>query len=239
MDILYIVVPAYNESECIERFIDEWYPIVESHNGEGKSRLVIVNDGSKDNTYDIVCNYAKTRPLLVAETKKNGGHGSAVLYGYRYAIDNGANYVFQTDSDGQTNPKEFEQFWKLRKKFDALFGMRTARADGQLRFYVEKILCKLLRLYFGVKIPDANAPFRLMKVDYLKKYIAKMPENYNLPNVLFTMFGGYYHENICFIDITFASRQGGKSSINIQKIAKIGINALKDFKMIKKTMKSE
>ena len=54
----------------------------------------------------------ETRPLLVAQTKPNGGHGSTVLYGYRYAIENGADYVFQTDSDGQTPPSEFDEFWE-------------------------------------------------------------------------------------------------------------------------------
>ena len=49
MSSLFIVIPAYNESENIEQTIRDWYPIVESHNEEGKSRLVIINDGSKDN----------------------------------------------------------------------------------------------------------------------------------------------------------------------------------------------
>ena len=42
--------------------------------------------------------------------KPNGDHGSTVLYGYRYAIKNHADYIFQTDSDGQTNLGKFEQF---------------------------------------------------------------------------------------------------------------------------------
>ena len=49
MSSLFIVIPAYNEAENIERTVSEWYPIVESHNKEGQSRLVIINDGSKDN----------------------------------------------------------------------------------------------------------------------------------------------------------------------------------------------
>ena len=44
MSSLYIVIPAYNESANIERTIDQWYPVVERHNDEGKSRLVIIND---------------------------------------------------------------------------------------------------------------------------------------------------------------------------------------------------
>ena len=111
MDCLYIIVPAYNESENIEAFVEEWYPIIESHSGNGSSRLVIINDGSKDNTYEKLLELTKTRPYLVPLTKPNGGHGSTLIYGYRYAISRGADYIFQTDSDRQTLPSEFESFW--------------------------------------------------------------------------------------------------------------------------------
>lgn len=57
MAILYIVIPAYNESENIINCVNDWYPIVEGHNEEGKSRLIIINDGSKDNTYNILQEY--------------------------------------------------------------------------------------------------------------------------------------------------------------------------------------
>ena len=86
-EILYIVIPAYNEEENIEQCVNDWYPVVESHDGEGSSRLVIVNDGSKDRTYEKLQALAETRPLLTPLNKVNGGHGSAVLYGYQYAAD--------------------------------------------------------------------------------------------------------------------------------------------------------
>ena len=66
MSSLFIVIPAYNESENIEQTIRDWYPIVENHNEEGKSRLVIINDGSKDNTLQLVKAQMKTHPLLIA-----------------------------------------------------------------------------------------------------------------------------------------------------------------------------
>ena len=87
MSSLYIVIPAYNESENIEKTIDQWYPVVERHNDEGNSRLVIINDGSKDNTYELLQKCAATRPLLVPLDKPNGGHGPTVLYGYRWQTD--------------------------------------------------------------------------------------------------------------------------------------------------------
>ena len=72
MSSLYIVIPAYNESENIEKTIDQWYQVVERHNDEGKSRLVIINDGSKDNTYELLQKCAATRPLLIPLDKPNG-----------------------------------------------------------------------------------------------------------------------------------------------------------------------
>ena len=47
MDRLFIVIPAYNEEANIRQVIEDWYPVVEKHNGDGKSRLVIIDDGSR------------------------------------------------------------------------------------------------------------------------------------------------------------------------------------------------
>jgi len=234
MDKLYIVVPAYNESENIENLIHDWYPIVERYHGDGESRLVIINDGSKDNTYELLCKAAKGRPLLQPITKSNGGHGSTVLYGYRYAIENKADYIFQTDSDGQTLPEEFHHFWEQRQTYDAILGSRPDRQDGESRKFVENTLRLILKLTFGVSVPDANAPFRLMKRELVEKYISKMPADFNLPNVMFTTYFAYFRENITFEKVTFKPRQGGTNSINIKKIVKIGWKAVGDFVELKK-----
>ena len=229
MDKLYIVVPAYNESANVRRLIEEWYPIIEKYSANNDSRLVVIDDGSKDNTYELLCELAKDHPLLKPMTKPNGGHGETVLYGYRYAIENSADYVFQTDSDGQTNPKEFYQFWENRKDYDAIIGKRLVRGDGAQRKFVENVVCALLYLIFGVKIQDANAPYRLMRTSLLEKYISRLPKNFNIPNIMFTTYFVYFHEKVKFIEITFKPRQGGVNSVNVNKIIKIGWKALGDF----------
>lgn len=238
MDKLYVIVPAYNEAENIRKLIDDWYPVVEKHNGDGVSRLVIVNDGSKDNTYEIVQEYAEKLPLLLPLTKLNGGHGPTLLFGYRYAIENGADWIFQTDSDGQTDPAEFEQFWALRNTYDAVIGSRPNRQDGAARKFVEKTLLLILRMTFGVQIPDSNAPFRLMRRELVEKYIQKMPEDFNLPNVMLTTYFAYFKEKVKFVEITFKPRQGGVNSINIRKIIKIGWKAVGDFQYLKKNIQN-
>lgn len=236
MEKLYIVIPAYNEEANIENTIREWYPIIKENNANGQSRLVVVNDGSTDHTWKILCRLSETMPLLSPLKKKNGGHGSSVLYGYRYAVDKGADYIFQTDADGQTNPAEFQNFWNMRKEYDAIIGKRSVRGDGISRKFIEKAVCLLLRMIFGVKVPDANAPFRLMKASLVKKYIKKLPRDYNLPNIMMTTYFAFYKEKINFYEISFRPRQGGTNSLNIKKIIKIGWNALGDFRKLKKEM---
>ena len=230
MDKLYIVIPAYNEQDNIRAVIDQWYPIIEKIGGG--SRLVIINDGSSDNTYTIMQECASTRPYFIPVTKKNGGHGAAVLYAYHYALQSGADYIFQTDSDGQTVPEEFWQFWELRNRYDLIIGHRSKRQDGFSRIIVTKILKIVIRFCFGVQVTDANTPFRLMDSRTLRDNINLIPENYNLSNVLLTVIYERKKLNVKYIPITFRARQGGVNSINLPKIFKIGFQALKDFSQI-------
>ena len=231
---LYIVIPAYNEELNIERCVNDWYPVVEAHNEDGNSRLVIVNDGSKDGTGEKLRKLAASRPLLVPVTKENGGHGSAVLYGYRFAMENGADWIFQTDSDGQTDPAEFEAFWQKRSDYDAVLGYRPVRGDGKARKFVENVVCLLLRIIFGVRVKDANAPFRLMKASLVRKYIGKLPPDFNIPNIMFTTYFAYFREKILFLPVSFAPRKAGKNSVNLKKIVRIGWKAVGDFRRLRR-----
>lgn len=238
MDILYIVIPAYNEEANIRDVIEDWYPVVEKYNGEGKSRLLIIDDGSKDSTYGIIKEYAKQRPLLEAVTKQNGGHGSTVLYGYHHALSKGADYIFQTDSDGQTVPEEFHDFWKQRKEYDMVIGYRKNREDGLSRVFVTKVLKAVIFCCFHVKLTDANTPFRLMNAETLQKHIGAVPKDFNLSNVLISVIYAKNNVNTQYVPITFRPRQGGKNSINLKSIAKIGKQAVKDFRNINKVLDS-
>ena len=144
-DTLYIVLPAFNEQENIEMVIRQWYP-----NLAGKSehsRLVVADSGSSDRTHDILLRLKDSDcPLLEILETDSPFHGPKLIALYEYAISQGADYIFQTDSDGQTAPEEFESFWELRKEYDGIFGNRTIRGDGKSRAFVEKVVCLLLRL---------------------------------------------------------------------------------------------
>lgn len=233
-DSLYIVMPAYNEEANIESVVKEWHEVVEKIGPE--SRLVVVNDGSKDNTYNKLIELSETYPQLVPVTKDNSGHGATLLFAYNYAVEHKADFIFQTDSDGQTLPSEFYPFWDDRKLYDAIIGHRNHREDGFSRIIVTKVLKLVIRLTFGVSVTDANTPFRLMPRKTLEKYLPKIPKDFNLSNVMLSVLLVKNKENVKFVPITFRPRQGGKNSINMKRIFKIGVQAVKDFRQLRKTI---
>ncbi len=227
MDKLFIVIPAYNEQENIEDIVRKWYPNVML--GEEGSRLVIIDDGSKDETGAKLESLKSEYPLLDVRHKQNSGHGPSVLAGYKYAISEGADYIFQTDSDGQTEPGEFPGFWDKRKKYEMIVGYRKEREDGLGRILTSRILRLLILLTFHVYVQDANTPFRLMKGSVLEKEIKYVPKDYFLTNVLISVIFTKRHYRVKYLPITFRPRQGGTNSIDLRKITGIGLRSVGDF----------
>lgn len=234
-------MPAYNEADNIEDTVKEWYPIIEKINNDNEieAHLVIADDGSKDNTFQKLQNLSETGlyPHFTAITKPNGGHGQTVLFLYRYALERGADYIFQTDSDGQTNPDEFWQLFKNRHLYDFQIGYRKGRQDGLGRIFVTKTLRIIIWFIFKVWVTDANTPFRLMQKDKLQAIMNIIPEDYFLCNVAISAIAKKWKYNLKFYPITFKPRQGGINSINFKRIIKIGFKALKDFRTINKNIK--
>jgi len=237
MDKLIIVMPAYNEAENIEETINQWYPVVEQINSEGNECfLVIADDGSKDDTYEKMCNLKAEKDFFIPLTKANSGHGATVMFLYEYAIEQGADFVFQTDSDGQTLPDEFWQMWQNRNLFDFQIGTRCGRQDGFGRVMVTKVLRLVVWIMFGVWVKDANTPFRLMKTENLCNIVKYIPQGFFLVNVVVSAIAVKKKERVAWYPITFRPRQGGVNSINMKRIVKIGWKALSDFRKINKAI---
>lgn len=239
MDKIYFVMPAYNEAENIEETIKQWYPVVEKLSKDGvDAKLCIANDGSKDNTFEIMKGLQANFPLFEPLDKPNSGHGATVLYLYHHAISKGANYIFQTDSDGQTNPDEFWQMWENREKYDFQIGHRLGRQDGGSRVFVTKTLRLVVWMMFHEWVTDANTPFRLMRTDKLQPIMDVIPQDYFLCNVAISAIAVKWDYKIGWYRITFKPRQGGVNSINMKRIIKIGWKALGDFRKINNNLKN-
>lgn len=228
-DSLVIVIPAYNEEETIETVLREWYKIAELHDGDGRSRLLVINDGSRDRTGEILAAFAETHPLFAYVNQQNGGHGAAIWNGYTKALRMKADYIFQTDSDGQTTSADFEEFWKNRKTADAVLGQRVHRGDGTGRVIVSRVLGILIRIVFRVRTADANCPFRLMSRSALQAAMHMVPARYHLTNVLLSVAFMKQKKKVKILPVRFRKRQGGKNSIHLGKIVGMGMQSLFEF----------
>ncbi|MDR0221015.1 MAG: glycosyltransferase family 2 protein [Lachnospiraceae bacterium] len=235
MDKLYVVMPAYNEADNIRQVISDWYPVVENTGKD--SRLVIVDDGSKDDTYKILTEIDEHYPQLISLTKKNSGHGSTILYAYRYALASGADYVFQTDSDGQTMAEYFSPFWEARNDYDMIIGCRIIREDGFFRLVITRVLRVVIWLFFGVRIRDANIAYRLMKASTLREVLAKIPAEFYLSNTLISIGFAKMKKHVKSIPVKVRPRQGGVNSVYAPQIVKIGFRAIKDLYRLRKEFK--
>lgn len=212
-------MPAYNEEDSIEAVVRQWMPVLEGKSS--RSKMVIADSGSTDSTHEILLDLQREFPQLDIKSDTGKQHGPKLMSLYSYSIEQGSDYIFQTDSDGQTNPEEFDAFWKAREEWDAVLGNRTVREDGKSRAFVEYIVCLLLKLYFGIKVPDANAPFRLMRTEVVAKYLHKLPMDYDLPNIMLTTYFSYYKEKIEFKEISFKNRAGGLILLIFLKLYKL------------------
>ena len=227
MDSLCIVIPAYNEEETILRVLDDWYPVVDSLDC---ARILIIDDGSTDETAALVRDYAGSHPYVSIKTKPNGGHGAAIRYGYQCAVDEGYDWIFQTDSDGQTLSSEFGAFWRARRRADLVIGWRRDRQDGAGRVFVSFVLRLVVFLTMGVSLKDPNTPFRLMSAGSLKKLLPLVPETCDLTNVLLAALYIKKGLRVLYKPVTFRPRQGGVNSINIKRIVRIGLKAVREFR---------
>ena len=172
---LAIVMPAYNEQECMADVVKIWSDLLDDEFAGENTRLIVVNDGSKDNTGKILDALKPQYPKLEVVHQVNGGHGNAVVHAYRKAVELDAEFVFQTDSDDQFIPEDVKKLWDKRNESDFILGYRQVRHDDIFRLLITRILRYSMFLVYGTFIMDSNIPFRLIRGTFLKKLLSQLP----------------------------------------------------------------
>src|SRR5688500_17715441 len=151
-ELLYVVMPIYNEQASIGAVVREWKDCLEKVAPD--HRILILNDGSKDNTAQVLAELAASVPGVEVINKPNSGHGRTCIMGYGEAIKRGARWVFQIDSDGQCDPQYFASAWQKRQESIAVFGKRTDRDDGMARKVISYFCRLATHIATGVPVRD-------------------------------------------------------------------------------------
>ncbi len=154
-----IFFPAYNEQANIEEAITSALNVLKEC--AKKYEVIVVDDGSKDNTGKIADEWAKKDPhVRVVHHNPNLGYGAALRSGCTSAR---YEYVFYTDSDLQFDIKEITKLLPLIKDADIVSAYRMDRDDPKLRILAAWVYNQVIRYYFGFKIRDVDAAFKLYR----------------------------------------------------------------------------
>jgi len=201
-----IIIPVYNEEIGIKVTLDH----IISLNLNKMFEIIVVNDGSNDNTKEIVKQY----PVKLLSHKYNRGYGAALKTGI---LNSTGDKVITLDSDGQHDPKNIEKISSMLGSCDMVIGQRLDDSLNTNSRIVGKKLLKFVGEYLiGHKLPDFNSGFRGFDKNMICNILHYLPNGFSFST---TSTFAFLKEN-CIVDtfpITVNKRIGRESNVNFLK----------------------
>lgn len=171
-----VVVPAYNESETVGQVVADALEHVD--------HVVVVDDGSNDDTADV----AEEHGATVIEHVINTGIGGALRTGYRYAIEHGYDVVVQVDADGQHDPRYIPDLLDKIDTHDMVIGSRYLNDSYKEYSFVRKtgitFFTRAVNVLGGVDITDVTSGFRAYRIDALESIIHQSDNHWAVEQTL-------------------------------------------------------
>jgi len=206
-----IIIPAYNESECIEATIRDIMKNASDFD------YVIINDCSTDNTREI----CERNGFNIVNLPINLGIGGAVQTGYMYAVEYGYDVAVQVDGDGQHDPQFLRQMAEYLESHDAdmVIGSRFIEKEGFQSSWIRRLgivyFTKLIKLCTGKTITDPTSGLRMAGRNVIRLFADSYPKDYPEPESAVAVLNhGYKIEEI---PVVMRARQGGVSSITMKR----------------------
>lgn len=229
LPILYIVMPCYNEeevlNETIKRISLKMKDLIVCNEINSKSKILFVDDGSKDDTWQIILNSVKKNKLIAAiKLSKNKGHQNALYAGLMVAKEK-SDVVISMDADLQDDIDTVNEMLKLYKKGNELvYGVRKSRdQDSIFKKNTALLFYKIMR-YLGVDIVYNHADYRLTS----KKVLDRLEEFKEINLFLRGMFPLIGYKNtIVYYDR--GQRYAGKTKYPLRKMLALAWNGITSF----------
>ena len=161
-----IIVPVFNEELNVNRVVNELKDFFEN--------IVIVDDGSNDNTYNLI----KSLKVNYIKHSLNLGQGAAIESGFKFLLDNtNCSYGITFDGDGQNRAIDAEMMYKTAKKnLDAVIGSRflNSNLSKEIPFFRKTILrCGNIyeKLFYSINFSDSHNGLRVLSRNLIKNFI--------------------------------------------------------------------
>ncbi|PSP82607.1 glycosyltransferase family 2 protein [Halobacteriales archaeon QS_6_64_34] len=203
------VIPAYNEASTIGPVIDD--------TGEYVDRVVVVDDGSSDDTAAI----ARDHGAVVVEHVFNTGVGGAVRTGYQYAITHGYDWVVQVDADGQHDPAKIPELLDVATDgHDMVIASRYLNESYQdysaTRNVGIQFFTRLVNGLGDIEITDVTSGFRVYRVSMLADILHRGDKHWAIEQTLEAAKGGYA---ITEVSTRMPTREEGESQFTLDTFA--------------------
>ncbi|MCI0474357.1 MAG: polyprenol monophosphomannose synthase [Ignavibacteria bacterium] len=217
MHRILVIIPTYNESENIAKIIKE---VTGKTDNEFEYNILVVDDNSPDGTAEIVENLNNSRVFILRREKKMG-LGTAYIAGFKYAIKNNFDYVFEMDADFSHDPGYLPEFIKkIKEGYDLVVGSRYINGISVVNWPIQRLFLSYFaniytRIVTGLKVHDTTAGFMC--------YDVKKLSTINLDNI---RSNGYSFQiemkfkyaqkkyKIAEIPILFIDRRAGSSKMS-------------------------
>ena len=185
--VLYIVVPCYKDADVIPVtgpvFLQKLEALISCDQIAENSRVLLVNDGSPDKTWDAICAFAKNAPRVIGiDLAFNCGEKYALVCGMEYAVNNGADCVITADSDLQDDlgviPEMLSYFGEGK---EIVLGVRSSRRQDSIaeRFF-SRVFYFVMRLLRTGLVAD-HSDFRLMSASAVRELLKYNGKPYFMP----------------------------------------------------------
>lgn len=225
-NILWIVIPCYNEEEVLpitsKLFLEQLQSMIANGKIAENSRILFVDDGSKDNTWNIIEKLSEESEYFIGiKQSRNRGHQNAVLAGLMEAKQH-ADITISIDCDGQDDIKAMDNMVdEYHNGNDVVYGVRSSRAtDTFFKRFTAESFYKLLDM-MGVEVVFNHADYRLISKRVLEEFQHFKEVNLFLrgmvPLVGFSSTSVYYERN---------ERIAGKSHYPLSKMLSLAFDGI-------------
>jgi len=207
--LLSVVVPIYNEAFSLSNLLAELIPYCRARNWE----LILVNDGSSDDTSAILKKYEESPGINILRHKLNRGYGGALKTGL---LEAHTPYTLTIDADGQHDLNDIDSLLKfaLEKDADMVVGKRGKSARSGLYRNIGKwFIRRFAALLMPIHISDLNSGFKLYNTSLVQRYLSICPDSMAFSDVITLIFIKKRHL-VLEHSITIKQRVAGKSKIN-------------------------
>ena len=216
-----VVIPVYNEEENLPALMQRLMPVML---GLGKSfEIIFIDDGSHDQSLQILKEFTKNSQVRVVELTKNYGQHAAIMAGFSITQ---ADIIITMDADLQNPPEEIINLVKVMEdgNYDVVGTIRKGRKDSFFRILPSKIINMVARKITGVSMRDWGCMLRCYRRPVVERMI-QCHEHATFIPALATVFA----KRVTEIEVEHEERHGGKSNYPLRKLINLQFDLVASF----------